>query len=398
MFHQLVNHNADIKRLVDKGYAVAFDGLNYLVVRDIPYLDHVRGLQWGAIVSKFVDKGKDVIEQEDHQIFFAGSHPHGLDGKPIPNLGGGPIPLAMSEGSKDVVVQRSFSNKPKVAGKFSDFFEKIESYVTIISGPAIELHKANPLTFRTMETAPSDSPFKFRDTLTSRAEIGDLSAKFKNDVIAIIGLGGTGAYILDFMVKTPVREIRGFDRDRYFVHNAFRSPGRLDESEIGKTKAEIYHARYDNFRTGLTIAEKFVDTTCEEDFKGVTFAFVCVDKGSSRAGIFDLLMKLGIPFIDVGMGLNRKQGPLDGMLRVTYYSAERAGELREKGLSSLTDDPNDEYRTNIQISELNALNACLAVLRFKQIRGFYFEELSQHHLLFGVGDLKIGSDAETEQN
>jgi hypothetical protein len=27
MFHQLVNHNADIKRLVEKGYAVAFDGL-----------------------------------------------------------------------------------------------------------------------------------------------------------------------------------------------------------------------------------------------------------------------------------------------------------------------------------------------------------------------------------
>ena len=127
-------------------------------------------------------------------------------------------------------------------------------------------------------------------------------------MIAIIGLGGTGAYILDFIVKTPVREISGFDKDRYFVHNAFRSPGRLDESEIGKTKAEIYHARYDNFRTGLTIAEKFVDATCEEDFKGVTFAFVCVDKGSSHAGIFDLLMKLGIPFIDVGMGLNRKQG------------------------------------------------------------------------------------------
>jgi len=130
----------------------------------------------------------------------------------------------------------------------------------------------------------------------------------------------------------------------------------------------------------------------------VTFAFICVDKGASRAGIFDLLMKLGIPFIDVGMGLNRKQGMLDGMLRVTYYSTERAGELREKGLSPLTDNPNDEYRTNIQISELNALNACLAVLRFKQVRGFYFEELSQHHLLFGVGDLKVAVDAETNQD
>ena len=399
MFHPLVSRNEDLKRLVEKGYALAIDDLCYLIVRDIPFLDQDRNLQWGTIVSKFVDHGNDVIVQESHTIFFAGSHPHGLDGKRIPNLGGGPTGLPLSESSKDVVVQRSFSNKPKTpdnTGKFADFYEKIESYVTIISGPAIELHKANPLTFRVVESGKSDSPFKFRDTLTSRAEIGDLSAKFKDDVIAIVGLGGTGSFLLDYMVKTPVREIRGFDKDRYFVHNAFRSPGKLDASEIGKTKAETFKSRYDNFRTGLEIKEKFVDATCEEDFKGVTFAFVCVDKGSSRAGIFDLLMKMHIPFIDVGMGLSRNEGKLSGMARVTYYSAERAGEVLGKQYSPLKDEPDDEYRTNIQIGELNALNACLAVIRFKQLRGFYVEELSQDHLLFGVGDLRIAGDAKTE--
>jgi hypothetical protein len=123
-------------------------------------------------------------------------------------LGGGPTGLALSEASKDVTVQRTFSNKPKATGKFGDFFEKIESYVAIISGPAIELHKANPLTFRVVEGGKSSTPFKIRDTLTSRAEIGDLAAKFKDDIIAVIGVGGTGAYVLDFLVKTPVREIR----------------------------------------------------------------------------------------------------------------------------------------------------------------------------------------------
>ena len=401
MFHPLVSRNDDIRRLVEKGYAVAFDDLCYLIVRDIPYLDQARNLQWGAIVSKFVDQGKDLITQENHVIFFAGTHPHGLDGKPIPNLGGGPTGLALSDSSKDIVVQRTFSNKPKTPandGKFPDFFEKIESYVTIISGPAMELHNVSPLSFRVVESGKSESPFKFRDTLTSRAEIGDLTAKFKDDVIAIIGLGGTGSSLLDFMVKTPVREIRGFDKDRYFVHNAFRSPGRLDETEIGKTKAEVLRARYDNFRTGLDIKEKFVDASCQEDFRGVTFAFVCVDKGSSRAGIFELLIKMGIPFIDVGMGLSRKDGKLSGMARVTYYSVERAREMLDQKLSPLTDDPNDEYRTNIQIGELNALNACLAVLRFKQLRGFYVEELSHHHLLFGLDDLKIAGDAETPRN
>lgn len=397
MFQKLVSRNDDLRRLVEKGYAVAFDSNNSLIVRDIPYLDQARNLKIGAIVAKLEFIDKERVKQTDHQVFFAGSMPHGLDGKPIPNLGGGATQIALDQANHDVVVERSFSNKPKATGKFKDFFEKIESYVGIISGPAIELHNANPYTFRAVkEVAADDSPFKFNDTLTSRAEITELSAKFKNDIIAIIGLGGTGVYLLDFLVKTPVREIRAFDPDHYHVHNAFRSPGRLDPAELGRTKAENYQLRYDNFRTGLTIIPKFIDASCEKDLEGVTFAFVCVDKGSSRAGIFELLISKEIPFIDVGMGLNRKNDLLNGMLRTTYYPTEHARKLRDKGLAELKDSENDLYRTNIQISELNALNACLAVIKFKQRRGFYFTEVPQHHLLFEIGDQKIVGESEIE--
>ena len=338
------------------------------------------------------------ITQTDHQVYFAGSVPHGLDGVPIPNLAGGPTSIALSEACSDVVVQRSFSNKPKATGRFADFFHKIESYVAIISGPAMEAHGANPCTFRSVEAAPTDSVFKFHDTLTTRAEISDLAAKFKDDVIAIIGLGGTGAYVLDFLAKTPVREIRAFDLDPYHVHNAFRSPGRLEESELGKSKAVVYGGRYENFRTGLSVTPAFIDASCHDEVDGVTFAFVCVDKGSSRAGIFDLLIAKGIPFIDVGMGLNRKRGPISGLLRATYYSAEHGQEVRDKDLAPLTDDPDDIYRTNIQISELNALNACLAVVRFKQLRGFYFEDAPYHHLVMDVSDLKTAGECDLDED
>jgi len=165
---------------------------------------------------------------------------------------------------------------------------------------------------------------------------------------------------------------------------------------IRRTDGSI--SRYENFRSGLYFNRKFVDTCCSEDFNDVTFAFVCVDKGLSRAGIFDLLISKKIPFIDVGMGLNRKQGPLNGMLRTTYYSAEHGQNLRDKGLAELADSPDDLYRTNIQISELNALNACLAVIKFKQLRGFYFEELPFYHLLFNVGDCKIIGDSEFNED
>lgn len=391
-FHRLVNHNDDLRRLVEKGYAVAFDG-GYLVVRDIPYLDSEKLLKWGGIVSKLVFVDKEKVSQEDHQIFFAGSVPHSITGTPIPNLGGGATTLALSEACKDVVVQRSFSNKPKATGKFADFFEKMESYVSIISGPAIELHGVTPYTFKCVEALPT-SVFKLHDTMTSKAEITDLSAKLANDVVAVIGLGGTGAYVLDFLVKTPVREIRAFDTDVFHVHNAFRSPGKLEESELGKPKAEVYRARYDNFRGSLTIEPRFIDASSVDLLEGVTFAFVCVDKGPSRKGIFDLLIGKHIGFIDVGMGLDRKKGPLNGMLRTTYYSVGDGQKLLEKGLAELTENPNDEYRTNIQISELNALNACLAVVRFKQLRGFYFEEVPYYNLLLEVGDLKSVGESQ----
>ncbi len=397
MFQKLVSHNEDIRRLVEKGYAVAFDS-NYLVIRDIPYLDAERQLQTGAMVAKLEFIDQERVTQSDHQIFFAGSVPYNLDGQPIPNLAGGPTQLALSDASKDVVVERSFSNKPKT-GSFPDFFEKIESYVGIICGPAVTLHGASPYTFRAVEGVIIDSVFKFHDTLTSRAEITDLAAKFKDDIVAVIGLGGTGAYVLDYLVKTPVREIRAFDPDPFHVHNAFRSPGRLEEAELGQTKAEIYLKRYENFRDGLSIEPKFIDASSTGEVQGVTFAFVCVDKGVSRAGIFELLIANHIPFIDVGMGLKRTEaGRLNGQVRTTYYSADDAGELRDKRLAPLEDSADDLYRVSIQISELNALNASLAVIKFKQLRGFYLQDAPTYNLLFEIRDLKIVGESTPNAN
>lgn len=389
MFLELVSHNNDLKRLVDKGYAVGFDS-EHLVVRDIPFLDKDKNLRHGALVTKLVFADKVKVQQQDHQVFFCGSHPHNTDGTPIPNLGGGGKPNVTLKDAA-LVVERGFSNKPYGGNGFPDFFEKIESYTRIISGPAQALFpNETPLTFRVDKELTAGSAFKFGDTLTSRAEIGDLAKKLGEEVVAIIGLGGTGAYLLDFIVKSPVKEIRAFDRDVFHVHNAYRSPGRLlDDGELEKAKAEVYADRYANFRDGLRVEAKFIDASSETELEGVTFAFVCVDKGSARKDIFDLLLAKKIPFIDVGMGLNRKRGSLAGMVRVTYYPADKGHEVRAKNHAELADALDHEYRTNIQISELNALNASLAVLRYKQLRGFYVDDGNLVHALFDVTDLKL---------
>jgi molybdopterin/thiamine biosynthesis adenylyltransferase len=405
MYRQLANHNDDIRRLVEKGYAVAVDSANYLIVRTISYLNSKGALCWGAFVAKLVYTTPEKVRQENHQVFFAGSHPHNIDGTPIKNIGVSNTTLALSEAAADVVVTCQLSNKPIVNGNkvdYPDFFAKIENYTSIISGPAQALYglEANPFTFRTVETN-DDSVFKIRDTLTSRAEITELAQKFKDEIVAVIGLGGTGAYVLDFLAKTPIKEIRGFDGDLFHIHNAFRSPGRFENGEFDKPKAEIYQARYENLRHGLTLSAKYIDTTCADDLKGITFAFVCIDKGAARNEIFDLLIANNIPFIDVGMGLKRKHGPLSGQLRATYYSKEDAADRKQKGFSPLADDPNEEYRVNVQIAELNALNAALAVIQYKKLKGFYLDDTSDFNLLFRIADFKIvarSKDDEAQQD
>ena len=394
MLKTLASHNPDLQRLLEKGYALAIDS-DYLVIRDIPYLDSAGELQWSALVGKLVVEDQNKVRPDDHQIHFAAPRPFGLDGQVVRGLGGGEAQLKLSEHCGDIVIRQCFSHKLKDGGQprpYVDHFEKIESYVAMICGPAMTKFGVDPYMFREYEEETPNSVFKLRDTLTSRAEISDLAKLFETDVIAIIGLGGSGSYVLDFMVKTPVREIRAFDSDSFFVHNAFRSPGHLDTeegTELRQPKADVYQKRYENFRHGLTVKSMFIDETSAAELNDVTFAFVAVDKGSSRKRIIDLLIAKNIPFIDVGMGLKRHGGRISGTVRTTYFPHDSGQIVRSKGYVPETDPPDDVYKSNIQIAELNAMNAALAVLRFKQIRGFYAGPAHSNQLLLTLDNLSL---------
>ncbi len=80
------------------------------------------------------------------------------------------------------------------------------------------------------------------------------------------------------------------------------------------------------------------------------------------------------------------------MLRTTYFSAENGEAVRDKGLVEMADAPDEEYRSNIQIGELNALNASLAVIKFKKLRGFYFDEQPNFHQVLELGECKLFSE------
>ena len=116
--------------------------------------------------------------------------------------------------------------------------------------------------------------------------------------------------------------------------------------------------------------------------------FVAVDKGSSRKFIVENLSEFGVPFIDVGMGIQEVDGSLGGQLRVTTST----NLSREKSLSILThfgDDDQNDYSRNIQIAELNALNAALAVVKWKKLFEFYADLQDEYQSLYGINGNKI---------
>jgi hypothetical protein len=104
---------------------------------------------------------------------------------------------------------------------------------------------------------------------------------------------------------------------------------------------------------------------------GVTFAFICIDSGEAKRQIIQKLEALDIPFIDVGMGLELINNSLGGILRVTTSTPGKRDHFHD-GRVSYGDSKNDDlYSSNIQVADLNALNAVLAVIKWKKIRGFY---------------------------
>jgi hypothetical protein len=86
----------------------------------------------------------------------------------------------------------------------------------------------------------------------------------------------------------------------------------------------------------------------------------------------------GIPFIDVGMGIQLgEDNTLGGIITVTTSTVNKRDHISRRTAFSDGEAVN-EYSNNVQISELNALNAALAVIKWKKLCG-YFDDVTKEH-------------------
>ena len=116
--------------------------------------------------------------------------------------------------------------------------------------------------------------------------------------------------------------------------------------------------------------------------KGLSYVFICIDSNRARSIIISKLKEFSIAFIDVGLGVNVANENLIGTLRVTVGTPEKHDHIPNRIGEAETDD--NEYATNIQIADLNALNALLAVIKWKKMCGFYQDLKEEHNSIFVI--------------
>jgi len=345
-----------------------------------------------VLVSELTLAGDVTARPSTHVISFAGSHPCNKDGVEINQIRHSASVRRIDD---TLTVDRSFSAKPPQG--YRDYYEKVTAYVRILETAAQFIEPgATARVFPAMETDEDDSVFNYVDTSSSRGGTSGLAAKMAGQRIGIIGVGGTGSYVLDFVAKTPVREIHLFDDDVFSQHNAFRSPGAasLEELQSKPKKAIYFRQKYSRMHRGIVAVDARIDSSNVELLRQLDFVFLCLDKGGAKAAIIETLEETGVPFIDVGMGVELIDGALFGVLRVTTSTAAKRDHVRVKNRIPLSDrEDDDDYARNIQIAELNALNAALAVIRWKKLLGFYHDPEREHHCTYTIdGNCLINED------
>ena len=230
-------------------------------------------------------------------------------------------------------------------------------------------------------------PFKIPNTFEARAAIGPVQDRIRDQRIAIIGLGGTGAYVLDLIVKTPVMEIHILDSNDVRWHNFMRAPGAPTAEEIklrrkGRLlKVDYYHSKYASLREGIHPHAVRVDSpSMFGEFLSahpIDYAFVCIDQlteGDSprQDVVYCALSEAAVPFIDSGVSITLEDRAVRGAVTTSAYGA---GSMAWKdAIPNARVEGNVPGYRNVQLPEVNALAASLAVMEWRRRTEQYVDE------------------------
>lgn len=396
MSSQLVNRSPDLRRLQEEGYDIAIRSSN-LVVK-VPYVTSGQLVASGFIVSELTMSGDVATTPSTHVVSFVGATDGDLPcdnfGRPLNDLINERRSISLGDG---LTASCTFSHKPEPT--YANYHEKMSTYADMLLSYAQAIDPdATTKTFPPIPTDEDESVFRYFDSATSRARIGAVTDKLRLKKVVLVGVGGTGSYILDLVAKTPVHEIHLYDRDTLLTHNAFRAPGAasLEELMAAPKKVAYLRTKYDAMRRNIVAHEADIDASNIDEIRDADFVFISIDGGSRKRFIIQKLEEFGVPFIDVGVGVYQVGSSLGGLIRTTVGAPGRTDHIWSKSRISFADDDDDEYDQNIQIADLNMLNAALAVIKWKKLVGFYSDLEYEHSSTYTIDGNHLLNEDQTQ--
>ena len=295
------------------------------------------------------------------------------DGTPIGNLVGGD-----GKTWSNISIKRGAQDRPEPDETAHDLLHR---YAKQIVGALSAAGYSEPAAL----TIPD--PFHIPNTFEARAAIAPVQDRIRGQRIAIIGLGGTGGYLLDLIAKTPVSEIHLLDSDCVDWHTFKRAPGAPTAEEIELVRAgsllkvDYYHSKYAAFRDGIHPHPVKVDSPAMfAEFLSdhpIDYAFVCIDQltdgdSARQDAVYRAVTEAGVPFIDSGASITLEDCAVRGAVTTSSYDA---GSDAWKGAipNARLEGGAPGYR-NIQLPEVNAAAATFAVMEWRRRTGQYVSE------------------------
>ena len=371
MLKELINHSADLQLLLKDGYEMEIVEQGFLLIHNVPYVTPEKVVRRGTLVSNLYHSGGQTIKPQWHAAFFFGEYPSSAEGAKLN--------FVVSEAKTAISEKYTADFILSAKADYADHYQKMISYLKLLTHQAEELEPGvTAATYKVYEPVEADSVFEYADTNSTKALIHPITAKLKGQKVAIIGLGGTGSYILDMLAKTPVSEIHLFDGDTFFQHNAFRAPGAASKTKLYERlkKTDYFQEIYAHMHKGIVSHPYELSADMLAELDTMTTVFLAMDPSPVKKLIIDYLVSRKIPVFHTGIGLQDVDGAIRGQVKVTTIVHEHYAHAASK--ISFAEPDDNIYEQNIQIADLNALNAILAVIRWKKMFGFYKDHDSEY--------------------
>ncbi len=206
--------------------------------------------------------------------------------------------------------------------------------------------------------------------------------------VAIVGLGGVGAWIADFVVKADPQEVHGWDYDCIEPKNILRMPGGLDPNVwIGRPKADWFQETYSLIHTNVHGHNvKVLPENVQEVIEKTTFAFVAVDHADDRMMVCDTLANAGIPFVVVGLSPVRKDKRVKVSMRIV--TAHVGVSSWREAIPQVGQAGQDDYGS-LDLPDVYSMAAGWAMQSWRKMRGQFWQEQREECLHYSASDQSL---------